>query len=128
MKRISTPWVTLLAVLGTGIGLRALRVRPAFASDVGTVLQLIMEKVPQLDGKNLTATTVEVGYPPGADSQPHSHSCPVFAYVVEGTIESQVKDQPVASYSAGQTYDEPLRGVHAISRAAIDTMPARLLP
>lgn len=87
----------------------------------------ISQRMPEMDGKNLTATLVEVIYPPGIGSEPHSHPCPVIGYVAEGTIESQVKGQPVETFTAGQTFYEPQNGVHLVSRNPSKTKPAKLL-
>lgn len=87
----------------------------------------VSQRMPEMDGKNLTATLVEVIYPPGIGSEPHSHPCPVIGYVAEGTIESQVKGQPVGTFTAGQTFYEPPNGVHLVSRNPSKTKPAKLL-
>lgn len=87
----------------------------------------ISQRMPEMDGKNLTAMLVEVIYPPGIGSEPHSHPCPVIGYVAEGAIESQVKGQPVGTFTAGQTFYEPPNGVHLVSRNPSKTKPAKLL-
>jgi quercetin dioxygenase-like cupin family protein len=119
----------LAAALIVGAGLERGTQPTGLASVVqgGTVRLVIAQRMPQLDGKNLTSTLVEVSYPPGGASQAHSHPCAVIAYVLEGEIESQVQGQPAAIYKAGQTFYEPPHGVHAISRNASQTKPARLL-
>ena len=42
--------------------------------------------LPPLDGARLQVTTVEVTYPPGGSSAPHSHPCPVVGYVIAGAV------------------------------------------
>src|SRR5580692_9236607 len=58
--------------------------------------------ITNIPGKSLVA--VEVLYPPGAASAPHSHakSAFIYAYVVSGAIESQVDNEPARIYTAGQ--------------------------
>jgi quercetin dioxygenase-like cupin family protein len=90
-------------------------------------IERIKQNMPMMDGSRLTATLVEVIYPPGVGSEPHSHPCPVIGYVIEGTIESQVKGQPLQRYEAGETFYEPANGVHAVSRNPRTDKPARLL-
>lgn len=112
--------------LGAGVALRAVQgqSKPAVEESDRT---LISRRMPRLDGNNLKATLVEVNYPPGIGSESHSHPCAVIGYVVSGTIESQVKGQPMGTYTAGETFYEPPNGVHAISRNPSKTRPARLL-
>jgi quercetin dioxygenase-like cupin family protein len=114
------------AALGAGMTLLAVQAKPAAAAEE-IDQERIVQRMPALDGKNLTATLIEVTYPPGVGSDPHLHPCPVIGYVIEGTIESQVRGQPAASYTAGQTFYEPPRGVHAVSRNPSKTRSARLL-
>jgi len=121
-----------LAVAFAAIGIRAavkspLGVSPATkAADERDVVR-IEQKMPPLDGNNLTATIVEVIYPPGVGSPAHSHPCPVIGYVIDGTIESQVDGGPVRRYEAGETFYEPPNGVHAVSRNPRADKQARLL-
>ncbi|OWT65562.1 cupin domain-containing protein [Candidimonas nitroreducens] len=78
-------------------------------------------------GKSLIA--VEVNYKPGEKSPPHWHSKSAFimAYVVSGSIRSQVEGEPVHVYKAGQTWYENPGAHHIISENASKTQPARLL-
>lgn len=116
----------IATALAAGVGLHAVQEQPKKAEEESD-RTLISQHLPQLDGRDLTATIVEVNYPPGTGSESHSHPCVVMGYVVSGTIESQVKGQPVGTYTAGQTFYEPPNGVHAISRNPSKTKPARLL-
>ncbi|WNL47544.1 cupin domain-containing protein [Dyella sp. BiH032] len=83
--------------------------------------------ITNVPGKSLVA--VEVNYPPGAASAPHSHakSAFIYAYVVSGAIESQVDDGPARVYTAGQAFYEEPGAHHRISRNASKTAPAKLL-
>jgi len=83
--------------------------------------------IPNIPGKSLVA--VEVSYPPGGASQPHTHakSAFIYAYVVSGAIESQVNDEPARVYTAGQAFCEEPGAQHRISRNASKTEPAKLL-
>jgi quercetin dioxygenase-like cupin family protein len=83
--------------------------------------------IPNIPGKSLIA--VEVSYPPGGASQPHTHakSAFIYAYVVSGAIESQVNDEPAHVYTAGQAFYEEPGAQHRISRNASKTEPAKLL-
>jgi quercetin dioxygenase-like cupin family protein len=80
-----------------------------------------------IPGKSLLA--VEVTYPPGGASLPHTHakSAFIYAYVVSGAIESQVDNAPAHIYTAGQSFYEAPGALHRVSRNASKTAPAKLL-
>lgn len=83
--------------------------------------------ITNIPGKSIVA--VEVMYPPGGASQPHTHakSAFIYAYVVSGAIESQVGDEPAHVYTAGQAFYEEPGAHHRVSRNASKTEPAKLL-
>lgn len=83
--------------------------------------------ITNIPGKSLVA--LEVLYPPGGASLPHSHakSAFIYAYVVSGAIESKVDGEPAHIYSAGQSFHEEPGAVHRISRNASKSEPAKLL-
>lgn len=83
--------------------------------------------ITNIPGKSLVA--VEVVYPPGGASPPHSHakSAFIYAYVVSGAIESQVGDEPAHVYTSGQSFHEEPGALHRISRNASRSEPAKLL-
>lgn len=83
--------------------------------------------LPQLDGRHLRATVVEVNYAPGEADKPHSHPCTVIGYVAEGAIRFQVKGGPESVYKAGESFYEPPNGVHQVSGNASDKQPAKLI-
>ena len=66
--------------------------------------------LPPLDGTRLQVTTVEVTYPPGGSSAPHSHPCPVVGYVIEGAVRMQVKDGAESVYKTGDSFYEAPNG------------------
>ena len=103
---------------------------PGQAASTGegeTVKQIFSRKLPNVPGKTLTV--VEVDYRPGGFSAPHRHPASgfVFAYVLSGTIRSQVEGEPLGVYSAGQTWTEPPNSHHIVSANASKTEPARLI-
>ena len=69
------------------------------------------------------------GYRPGGFSAPHRHPASgfVFAYVLSGTIRSQVEGEPLRVYNAGQSWIEPPNAHHLVSANASKTKPARLI-
>jgi quercetin dioxygenase-like cupin family protein len=92
-----------------------------------TVAPNFSHAISNIPGKSLVA--VEVLYPPGAASQPHTHakSAFIYAYVVSGAIESQVDDGPARIYKAGQSFHEEPGARHRVSRNASKSVPAKLL-
>lgn len=92
-----------------------------------TVAPNFSHAISNIPGKSLIA--VEVLYPPGAASQPHTHakSAFIYAYVVSGAIESQVDHGPARIYAAGQSFYEEPGAHHRVSRNASKSVPAKLL-
>jgi Cupin domain len=60
-------------------------------------------------------------------ASPHPASGFVFAYVLSGTIRSQVEGEPLRIYSAGQSWTEPPGAHHLVSANASKSKPARLI-
>jgi quercetin dioxygenase-like cupin family protein len=72
---------------------------------------------------------VVVNYGPGAASPAHTHakSAFIYAYVLSGSIETQVDDGPKQVLHAGESFYEQPGAVHRVSRNASSTEPAKLL-
>jgi quercetin dioxygenase-like cupin family protein len=85
------------------------------------------QEIPNVAGKSLVASVVE--YAPGAKSPPHRHASSAFiaAYVLSGSVRSQVNDEPVKVYKAGESWFEAPGAHHRVSENASETEPARLL-
>ncbi len=102
---------------------------PASAQDrkAEAVTKNFEATIPNIPGKSLIA--VEVNYAPGAASRSHTHakSAFIYAYVISGAIESKVNDGDTRIYRAGESWSEPPKALHSISRNASKTEPARLL-
>ncbi|MBN3759226.1 cupin domain-containing protein [Burkholderia sp. Ac-20365] len=83
--------------------------------------------ISNIPGKSLIA--VEVLYPPGGASPAHTHakSAFIYAYVVSGSVVSKVNDGPERVYKAGESFFEEPGSLHAVSRNASKTKPAKLL-
>src|SRR5271156_3937902 len=88
---------------------------------------VFLRALPRLDGTRLQVTTVEVTYPPGGSSLPHTHPCPVIGYVLHGTVRMQVQGGPEALYQAGDSFYEPPNGIHLVSKNASTQEPATFL-
>jgi quercetin dioxygenase-like cupin family protein len=83
--------------------------------------------VPDLTMKGWSASAVEVTYGPGQSSPPHRHPGITIAYVLEGEIRSKVGDEPEKAYKVGEMFLETPNQLHAVSRNASTTNPAKLL-
>ncbi|HTK35503.1 MAG TPA: cupin domain-containing protein [Caulobacteraceae bacterium] len=92
-----------------------------------TVTPKFNQAIPNIPGKSLVV--VEVDYPPGAASPPHTHadSAFIYAYVLAGEVESKVDDGPARVYRPGEGWFEAPKAHHQVSRNASKTEPAKLL-
>jgi quercetin dioxygenase-like cupin family protein len=88
---------------------------------------VFLHALPSLDGTRLRVTTVEVTYPPGVSSLPHTHPCPVIGYVLHGAVRMQVQGGPESLYKAGDSFYEPPNGIHLVSKNASTQEPATFL-
>ena len=83
--------------------------------------------IEKLDGKESSATVLEVTFEPGQEGTPHRHAGPVFGYVLEGEYEHALDDEPVKTYKAGDTFYEPSGSVHRVARNPSGKTRTRLL-
>lgn len=99
----------------------------AGTQEAETVVKNFEAAIPNIPGKSLVA--VEVTYPPAAASPAHTHakSAFIYAYVISGSIESQVNDGETRIYQAGESWSEEPGATHSVSRNASETEPAKLL-
>jgi quercetin dioxygenase-like cupin family protein len=91
--------------------------------------KLISEKdiAEKVDGKDSKATTVEVTLEPGQSSPPHRHPGPVFGYVLEGEYEWAINDEPIKKLKVGDTFYEPTKSLHRVSRNPSEKGKTRVL-
>jgi quercetin dioxygenase-like cupin family protein len=96
-------------------------------ADGQTIAPAFEHSLPNVPGKTLTS--IVVSYKPGGKSPAHTHSKTAFvwAYVLSGSIRSQVNDGPVTVYHAGESWYEEPGAHHQISENASKTKPASLL-
>ena len=96
----------------------------AFAQDA-VVSPLLKKDLIPTPGQEVTMLTVE--YPPGGSSKSHRHNGQVFVYVLSGTLEMQVEGKPLVTMKRGDSFYEAPEDVHAVSRNASKTEPAKFL-
>ncbi|OBQ73698.1 cupin domain-containing protein [Mesorhizobium erdmanii] len=89
------------------------------------VTPISCEKLPNVPGKSIT--TVIVAFPPNGFTPRHRHPGSVSAFVLKGTLRSQLEGGPAGTYTKGQTWFEPPGTVHLFAENASTTEPAELL-
>jgi len=87
---------------------------------------LFNQPLPHVKGKTFTSEIVY--FPPNARAAPHRHgSAFVYAYVLKGTVRSQLGGEPVRTYHQGQNWVEPPGAHHLLTENTSRTKPAKLL-
>jgi quercetin dioxygenase-like cupin family protein len=89
------------------------------------VTPISCERLPNVPGKSITMALVD--FPPGAYSPRHRHPGSVTAFVLKGTLRSQLQGGPVGTFTVGQTWFEPPGTIHLFAENASATEPAQLL-
>ena len=95
------------------------------ASGEETTTMLASQLLPDVPGKQWVMAVVS--YAPGQSSAPHRHPGSVMGYGLEGEVTSQLEGQPPITYRAAQSWYEPPRVPHLVSKNASNTAPAKLL-
>jgi quercetin dioxygenase-like cupin family protein len=90
-----------------------------------TVTPLFSKDLADAAGKELAMIRVE--YAPGASDPMHAHHAQALVYVVEGSIEMQVKGGAPVTLGPGDTFYEGPDDVHVIGRNLSQTAPARFV-
>jgi quercetin dioxygenase-like cupin family protein len=92
-----------------------------------TITPLFKRELPNVRDKALLA--VEVLFPPGDASPPHTHpkSAFIYAYVLSGEIISAVDDEKPRVYRTGESWYEAPGAHHVVARNASKKKPAKLL-
>jgi quercetin dioxygenase-like cupin family protein len=112
MTRTAAAVALTLAMAGSTLVARGGSIRPLLTKDlVGPA------------GREITMVTVE--YAPGASTPAHTHHAQALLYVLEGSIEMQLKGAAPVTLTAGQSFYEGPDDVHVVSRNASRTAPAR---
>jgi len=110
--------IRTLLTLAAGIVVGAGVVYASHPHDDGEKVKVISvtEVKEKLDGKEATATVVEVTIEPGQAGLPHRHPGPGFGYVAEGEYELGIDDQPSRVLKAGETFYEPTGCLHRVTK------------
>src|SRR5215469_6550813 len=86
---------------------------------------LMTKDLPDVPGKEGLIETVVLS--PGEVVPAHRHNADVFAYVLEGSIVTQLEGHGPQTVHTGESFYESPGDVHIASRNASATQPARLL-
>lgn len=113
------------ALLGLCVVLVFSMTSVAHAQQTTTAMPLLQKDLPDFAGKEVVISTVV--YPAGVASAPHRHDAHTFVYVLEGTVVMQVAGGEPQTLSPGQTFYENPTDVHATSKNASQTAPAKIL-
>ncbi len=90
-----------------------------------TITDLMSKDLAEVPGKEVLMYTVD--FPPGFSSPVHRHNAQVCVYVLEGSVVMQVKGGKELTLRPGQTFYEDPNDIHAVSRNASTTKPAKFL-
>jgi quercetin dioxygenase-like cupin family protein len=116
-----------LTALGVGRAILAQHVQHTGKGQVKVTQLSQRHIIEKLDGKEPSATVLEVTFEPGQKDTPHRHAGPVFGYVLEGEYEHAINDEPIKSYKAGDTFYEPTGPVHRVAQNPSAKTRTRLL-
>jgi quercetin dioxygenase-like cupin family protein len=97
------------------------------AAALAQSVQAFSNPIVNIPGKTLAA--VVVNYAPGGKTPPHHHAGSAFitAYVLEGSIRSQVDGGEIRVLHAGESFTEAPGAHHTISENASATEPAKVI-
>jgi quercetin dioxygenase-like cupin family protein len=123
-------WRLLLVTGAALLGAQAVSAQTASNTmrEQTTVSRVVIAHVlPHLNADHLQVKLVEVTYPPGGFSTPHTHPFPVIVYVIAGALRIQVKGEPEAIYKAGESFYEAPNGAHLVAANASEQEPAKFI-
>ena len=94
-------------------------------AQVANETPLMTKDLPDVPGKEGLIETVVLG--PGEVVPSHRHNADVFAYVLEGSMITQLEVGKSQTVHAGEVFYESPTDVHIASRNASTTQPVKLL-
>jgi quercetin dioxygenase-like cupin family protein len=115
----------ILLFLLLALGITNVLTGSSATSQVTKETPLMTKDLPDVPGKEGLIERVVLS--PGEVVPPHRHNADVFAYVLEGSVITQLKDGNPQTVHAGEVFYESPTDVHIVSRNASTTQPATLL-
>ncbi|MFG1933420.1 cupin domain-containing protein [Mycobacterium sp. NPDC048908] len=121
-KHVTTA-LTAISIAGAVVGCGASAAQPEAPSE--TLSLLSTQELPNVPGKTFTSAIVT--FPAGAHAVPHRHgNAFVYAYVLEGTVSSQLEGQPAQVYHQGENWSEQPGAHHLATENTSQTEEAKL--
>ena len=88
--------------------------------------EVMTQALADVPGREVRITLLDLM--PGHASPPHRHpNHHVFGFIVDGTYEWKIGDEPVKTFKPGQAFYEPPGVLHAVSRNASADARAKLV-
>jgi quercetin dioxygenase-like cupin family protein len=112
-------------MLALSVATSTLMLVGAASAEPVTVTPLMTNDLVGAPGKEVQMITVE--YAPGGSDPIHRHYAQAFVYVLEGSIEMQLKGGELVKLTPGQTFYEGPDDLHVVGRNASSTKPAKFL-
>jgi quercetin dioxygenase-like cupin family protein len=119
------PRSRLLALVALAVIVFLNPILSAYPEDAVRVSDLMTKDLANVPGKEVTMITVD--YAPGAADPMHRHNASAFIYVLEGSIEMQMKGGKKVTLHPGDTFYEDPAGIHLVGKNASNTEPAKFL-
>lgn len=116
---------TILTLLLLALGITNVPTGSSTNSQVAKETPLLQKDLPDVPGKE--GLIERVALSPGEIVPPHRHNADVFAYVLDGSIITQLMGGKPRTVHAGEAFYESPTDVHVESRNASTTQPATLL-
>ena len=116
---------TILTLLLLALGITNVPTGSSTNSQVAKETPLMTKELPDVPGKEGLIERVVLS--PGEIVPPHRHNADVFAYVLDGSIITQLMGGKPRTVHAGEAFYESPTDVHVESRNASTTQPATLL-
>ena len=123
-KEMNSKWKFLLFLLFV-LGITNVPTGSRANSQVAKETPLMKKDLPDVPGKEGLIERVVLS--PGEIVPPHRHNADVFAYVLEGSVITQLKDGNPQTVHTGEVFYESPTDVHLGTRNASTTQPAILL-
>ncbi|MCC9603309.1 cupin domain-containing protein [Stieleria sp. JC731] len=87
------------------------------AHDLASKIKVLQSVDIETEGPTaMKSTTLTVDFNPLDSHPPHRHPGAVFGYVIEGSIEFAISDEPVRTLKKGDSFFEPKMVLHRVAR------------
>lgn len=122
VKNIRAIWASIFFVLATPHTVQA------HVSDIHLKVKrqiLTIDSLPGIDGYIIKSLTIELA--PNVSVGEHMHEGFIYAYVLQGSVRSQLDNGEIMEYGEADSWVEPPLVCHIRTKNASDTESAKLL-